>query len=100
MKLQNHLDNLRAKPEAYRRRFAFWSSLGITAVIGLFWLGSISGINISAGQAVSESVSRAGTPAQSLMAAVGALAGDVWSLATGPSKVDYASVQLQPVVTK
>lgn len=96
MKLQNHIDNLRQKPEAYRRRFAFWSAFGITAIIGLFWLGSITGINIQASQAVSLSVSRAGTPAQSLMAAVGALAGDVWSLATGPSKVEYASIEVQP----
>jgi hypothetical protein len=35
------LDNLREKPEPYRRAIAFWSALGITAIISLVWVSSL-----------------------------------------------------------
>jgi hypothetical protein len=34
-------DNLRAKPEPYRRAIAFWSALVITAIIALVWIRSL-----------------------------------------------------------
>ena len=96
MSFQTYLENLRAKPEHQRKQIAFWSSLGITAVIAMFWLASFTGINIGAGTPVSTVVAKAGTPSQSLVAGVGAFAGDVWSMITGPKKVSYAELQVIP----
>lgn len=38
----NHLENLRSKPEEHRRRVAFWASTGITALVALIWVASLS----------------------------------------------------------
>ena len=94
--MTTYLENLRAKPEHERKRFAFWSSLGVTAVIAAFWLASFTGINIGAESAVSSAVAKAGTPAQSLVAGVSAFGGDIWSMLTGPKKISYAEIQVTP----
>jgi len=36
------LEKLRSKPEALRRAIAFWASLGITIIIALGYLGSLT----------------------------------------------------------
>ena len=36
------LEQLRAKPPRIKKHIAFWSSLGITAVILVFWVTSLS----------------------------------------------------------
>ena len=98
MSLATYIEHLRAKPEHQRKRFAFWSSFGVTAVIAAFWLASFTGMDIGsgAGTAVSSAVAQAGTPAQSLVAGVGAFAGDIWSMIAGPKKVTYAQIEVLP----
>lgn len=96
MNLQARLENLRAKPEHIRKRYAFWSSFGITAIIFAFWLGSFS-VNIGgvSGAAVASAVNKAGTPAQSLVASVGSFFGDVKDMIFGPRKVIYSTVEVR-----
>ena len=96
MTFQARLENMRAQPEHIRRRYAFWGSLGFTAVVFVFWLGSFTGINIQAGAAVAKVVDKAGTPGQSLVAGVGALGGDIWTMIVGPKKVVYSEVEVLP----
>jgi hypothetical protein len=38
----NLILRLRARPLAYRRKVAFWSAVGITALITLIWIISLS----------------------------------------------------------
>ena len=40
--LAHHLHRIRQKPDHIKRHIAFWTSLGITLVIVLFWMASIS----------------------------------------------------------
>ena len=94
--LQNHLENLRSKPDHVRRRIAFWSSFGITAIIFTFWLGSMTGVNTTTGAAVTQAVSRVGSPAQSLVANVGALFGDLKDMIFSPKKVTYSTIEVSP----
>ena len=98
MTIQSYIENMRSKPEHEKRRAAFWWSFGLTALIAVFWLGSITGINIKSGVAVASVASKAGTPAQSMVAAVGGFAGDIWSIIAGPKKVTYSEVQVTPGV--
>ena len=90
------VDNLRAKPEEYRRRFAFWASVGVTAIIFLFWIASMTGVTATAGNAVVQAVQKAGTPASSLVAGVGALFSDIKDLIFTPKKVTYTSIEVKP----
>ena len=96
MSFSTYLENLRVKPDHEKKRFAFWSSFGVTALIAAFWVASFTGINIGAGNAVSSAVAKAGTPAQSMVAAVGGFADDIWSMLTGPKKITYAEIQVSP----
>ncbi len=93
---QAHLDNLRSKPEHVRRRLAFWSSFGLTAIIAAFWLGSMTSFNTHAKQSVAAAVDKAGSPAQSLVAGVGAFGKDIWQLVFGAKKVQYSEVIATP----
>jgi hypothetical protein len=96
MNLQAHLEDLRAKPEHIRKRYAFWGSFGITAIIFAFWLGSFS-VNMSGASraVVAQAVNNAGTPAQSLVASVGSFFGDVKDMMFGPRKVTYSTVEVR-----
>ena len=40
--LAQHLHHIRQKPNHVKRHIAFWTSLGITIVIVLFWMASFS----------------------------------------------------------
>jgi len=98
MAFQAYLENLKARPEHIRRRFALLGSLGITAVIFMFWLASFSSLGIKSGaqNAVASAAAKVSTPSQSLVAGVGAFAGDIWSMITGPRKVTYSTVEVVP----
>ena len=96
MGIQNHIENLKAKPEHVRRRAAFWYSFGLTAIIFVFWIGSFSSIGGSAKTYVASAVDSAGAPAQSIMASVGSAASsigsffvDIKELIFSPKKVIY-----------
>ena len=99
MAIQSHLENLREKPEHVRKRIAFWSSFGITAVVFAFWLASSTGFSLYSPEsrsAVIAAVDRAGSPAQSLIAGVGAFFVDIKELIFGSKKVNYAEVEVSP----
>jgi len=94
--LQAHLETIRSKPEHIRRRIAFWSAFGVTAIIFVFWLGAMTSFGGSQ-PVVAAAVDRAGTPSQSLVAGIGAFFGDIGDLIFGTKKVTYTnSVQVSP----
>lgn len=96
MGLQANLENLRAKPEHIRKRIAFWSSFGITAIIFVFWLASFSYLPSKATGVVTQAVGRAGAPAQSLIASVGSFFVDIKDLVWSPKKVTYSNIEVVP----
>jgi hypothetical protein len=96
MSLESYLENLRAKPENVRRRFAFLWSFGITAIIFVFWLASFTVMGNNTKNTVAEAVGKAGTPAQSLIAGVGSFFGDIEDMIFGPKKINYATVEVGP----
>jgi hypothetical protein len=96
MKLHSHLKLLRSKPEHVRRRIAFWSSFGVTAVIFMFWLASFSAIGPTASGSVAKALDEVNTPAQSMVAAVGSLGGTLRDRIFGPKKVEFSTVEVMP----
>lgn len=94
--IQKHIENLRAKPEHIRKQIAFWASLAVTLIIFAFWLGSITGVNNSAGAAVAEAVGRAGSPAGSMLAGVGSFFKDIKEIIFTPKRVTYSTVEARP----
>jgi hypothetical protein len=103
MSLRTYIEQAKTRPEAERKRLAFWWALGGTFVIFAFWLGSFSGFGLAGGASgasatVAKAVNSAGTPSQSLVAGVGAFAGDIWSMIAGPKKVAYSEIIVTPGV--
>ena len=96
MSIETYIENLRAKPEHVRRRFALWSSFGFTAIIFLFWLASFTAIGSNAKATVAQAVEKAGTPAQSLIASVGSFFYDIKDMIFGPKKINYGTVEVSP----
>ncbi len=96
MSFQTHLENLRAKPEHVRKRFAFWSSLSVTVIIFAFWLASFTTSVVSPRNAVTQAVAQAGTPGQSLIAGVGTFLADIKEMIFGTKKITYKEVEVLP----
>ncbi|MFA6295541.1 MAG: hypothetical protein WC666_03945 [Candidatus Paceibacterota bacterium] len=96
MSLESYIGSLREKPEHIRKRYAFWTSFGITMVIFTFWLSSFSVFSGATQTAVAEAVSDVNTPAQSLTASVGSFFTDIKDLIFGPRKVIYNSIEVKP----
>jgi len=96
MSFETYLENLRAKPENIRRRYAFWSSLGFTAIVFIFWLASFTALGSNAKDTVTQTVEKAGTPAQSLIASVGSFFYDASDMIFGAKKIEYSAVEISP----
>ncbi|MFA6315563.1 MAG: hypothetical protein WC648_04325 [Candidatus Paceibacterota bacterium] len=96
MSLETYLEGLRAKPEHVKRRYAFWTSFAITALIFTFWLGSFFSIGTSSGGAVASVADKVGSPGGSMVAAVGSFASDIKDMIFGPKKIIYSSVEARP----
>ena len=94
MTLQAYITHLRTKPEHVRRRIAFWSSFGVTAVIFAFWLASFTTTIVSPQD--STSMAQINTPGQSLVAGIGGLFGDIKDMIFGTKKVTYSEVEVSP----
>ena len=94
MTIQAYIQQLSAKPEHVRRRIAFWSSFGFTAVIFAFWLASFTTSIVSSPDSVS--LTKINTPGQSLVAGVGGLFVDIKDMIFGTRKVRYAEVEVSP----
>ena len=93
MTLNAYLEHLRGKPHHVRKQIAFWSSLGITAIILAFWLASFSS-SFGEPKPVASNIS-ASTPGQSMMAAVGSVFTDIKDFIFTPKKVTY-TVEVSP----
>lgn len=96
MSFQTHLENLRAKPEHIRKRYAFLISFGITAIIFVFWLSSFDFAPTSKDQSLAQVIEKVDTPGQSLVASVGSFFVDIKDIFLGPKKVEYSSVEVKP----
>jgi len=96
MSIQSHLNHLRSKPDHIKKHIAFWSALGMTLVISLFWVASFTSVGSNSEQAIANAVKQAGTPSQSLVASVGGFFGDIKDMIFTPKKVTYVDVQVTP----
>ena len=96
MTIEAYISNLKSQPAHIRQQIAFWSSFGVTVVIFLFWLASVTGVTGSATSTVAQAVDRAGSPAQSITASVGSLFGDIKDIFFAPKKITYSSIEVRP----
>ncbi len=96
MSVESYIESLRAKPEHIRKRYAFWSALGITMVIFMFWLSSFSIFNSKIGNVAANVVNKTNTPTQSLVANVSSFFTDIKELIITPKKVKYSSIEAIP----
>jgi hypothetical protein len=96
MSVSSYVSHLRSKPEHVRRRVAFWSSFGVTALIALFWVVSFTTIGSSAQGAIADTVNRVQTPAQSMIAGVGSVFTDIKEIFIKPRKVEYKPIEVLP----
>ncbi|MDO8655621.1 MAG: hypothetical protein Q7K45_00130 [Nanoarchaeota archaeon] len=96
MSIESYIENLRGKPAHIRKRYAFWTSFGITMVIFAFWLSSFSVFSNKTQEVVATALNKTGTPAQSLIAGVGSFFTDIKDIAFGPKKIKYSSVEVTP----
>ena len=94
--IYSYVENLREKPHHIRRRAAFWWAFGITFVIFLFWLASFDLVGKKVQTSAASVASQVSSPGQSLVAGVGALGSDLWSMITGPKKVTFSEVEVAP----
>jgi hypothetical protein len=90
------LNNIRAKPEHVRKRYAFWLSFGFTAIVFAFWLGSFNSIRTNSQASVASAVEKAGSPASTMVASVGTFFKDIKEMVFGTKKVTYSSVEVRP----
>ena len=95
MAIQQTLEKLRAKPEHIRKRVAFWTSFGITAIIFAFWLATFSINGNTAQDSVANAVSKASSPGSSLIAGVGNFFVDVKEMIFGAKKITYKEVEVR-----
>jgi len=98
MNLSSYVAGLREKPEHVRKRASFWWALSITLVIALGYVASFEFRNTNtetqaSAAAAAETIS---SPGGSMMAAVGNLAGSVWSRIVGTKTVTYSEVEVVP----
>lgn len=96
MSLQSFIENISQKPEHIRKRYSFFISFGITAIIFVFWISSFSFPNSYDDQVLTDVIDRVDTPGQSLVASVGSLFTDIKDIVFGPKKVTYSSIEVGP----
>ena len=87
---------MRAKPEHIRTRFAFLSSLGVTAIIATFWVGSFTSLGTATNNQMANILDNAGTPGQSMIASAGSFFNDIKDMIFGPKKVTFSTVEVSP----
>ena len=80
------LEKLRAKPDHVKKNIAFFTSLGITVIIFVFWLASFN--IISSGENNNLAV-KSRSPLSSLTASVGDAFGYIKNIFTGGNEVFY-----------
>jgi hypothetical protein len=96
MSLQSFIENISQKPEHIRKRYSFFISFGITAIIFVFWISSFSFPSYYNEQVLTDVMDKVDTPGQSLVASVGSLFTDIKDIVFGPKKVIYSSIEVTP----
>jgi len=96
MSLQSFFNNLSQKPEHIRKRYSFFISFGITAIIFVFWISSFSFPNSPTNQNLASVVNKVATPSQSLTASVASLFIDIKDMVFGPKKITYSNIEVKP----
>jgi hypothetical protein len=96
MSLASYIDHLRTKPEHVRRRIAFWTSAGTTALIFMFWIASYTALGTNARNSAAQVADRFDSPSETLTASVGAFFEDVRDMFWSPKKVEYKPVEVLP----
>jgi len=94
MSIISRIEHLRGKPEHVRKRIAFWSSFGITAIIFTFWLASFTSMGAASRSNLAAVASKVESPAQSLVASVGSFFEDLSNMFFTPKKVIYTEVEV------
>ncbi len=93
--VEKHIERVREKPDAHKKRYAFFVSGGITVVIFLFWLASFNiGGNTSAVAAQVKS------PVSSVTASAADAFGYIKDVIFGANKTDYSSDNIEVVAGK
>lgn len=84
-----HIENMKAKPEHIRRRYAFLVSFSITAVIFAGWIASYG---LKSSPVLADKESNIKTPVSSLTASVVGAYNDIKNIVFGSNKTEYTSV--------
>ncbi len=85
----NFIEKLRAKPDHVKKNIAFFTSLGITMIIFVFWLASfniISGVDKIGNNNLA---TKSRSPLSSLTASVGSIFGSIKDIFTGGNEMLY-----------
>lgn len=96
--LSHHLHRIRQKPNHIKRHIAFWTSLGITLVIVVFWMAAVS-----LSQNTTTSAAATAVGAESPWHAMAASMSDAWTSFTtslGASTATYQAPPLQVTAGK
>jgi len=93
--IEAYIEKLKQKPEHVRKGYAFWTSLGVTMTIFVFWLGSFSSWGVVSSPAVANAVDVVGSPSQSMIAGVGSFFGDVRDMIFKPKKITYSNIEVK-----
>ncbi len=96
MDFNSHLHNLRNKPPHIRQHIAFWSALGLTAIIFVFWSASFSLSKPSPSVVISKALAQPNPPLESMLAAVGSLYDSVRDRIFSPKKIEFSTVEVGP----
>lgn len=92
MSFQSYLENLRSKQDHEKKRFAFWTSFGFTALLFAFWLASFTS-NLGTSQSVVAVTEKAGSPT-SMLASVGGFFGDIVEYFFEPKTIEYSEIEV------
>lgn len=95
MSLKDRLENLKSKPEHIKGRIAFAGAFSITAIIFVFWLGTVTTIGRTPSKS-DVSISKVGTPVESLIAGVGSFFVDIRNMIFGAKKIQYSNIEVLP----
>lgn len=86
-----HIENMRSKPEHIRKRYSFFVSFSISALIFVGWIASYGFHKSPVLTDSSDSKSKVEAPASALTASVSGLFDDLKSMFSGSNKVEYNS---------
>ncbi len=89
--IENHIERMREKPEHVRKQYAFFSSLGITAIILMFWVASFNGSFAIDPTVIATEKTEVESPVSSLTANVSDAFTYVKDMIFGVNKAEYES---------